>query len=736
MTGRDKFAVHITAKFIVLIFSFFALIGTINVQADTKNTERALIIEVAGDVQQIAKEIRQYYPSLEIINTYDLLLQAIALKGDEQTVREFAAETYVLGVYPVQTYVQLQTDWPQSSEIRKLEKHGKLPNEINETSYTGKGVKVAVIDTGIDLKHPDLQRNYRGGYDLVDLDDVPQETTIEEGMPTSHGTHVAGIIAANGKIKGVAPDAEIYAYRALGPGGVGTSVQIIAALEEAVKQGVDIINLSLGSDVNGPDYPTSRAVNEAAKHGIAIVVANGNAGPAHWTVGSPATASGAFSVGAYQDEKEFIYFVDQETERTMRLYPLTAPTTWDFPNRHEVTHENDPNVFGKIVFVEKWERNVLKQIARLQQAGAKGVITQQKDALQLLHVQNRADITLPLAYLSTNDATYLRDKIAAQRTVHVHTIAQPTTETIANFSSRGPVLVNWQIKPNLIAPGVDIISTVPGGYGIYSGTSMAAPYVTGAIALMKEAHPDWPNQKIFAALETYARKLYNQSGTLIPPYVQGAGLLQIDAAIHSDTIIENSLLTFGKIKNVIERKRAYIVIHNEADEIKHFYMKQPKPIPGINFTLPTTFSVNANSTKRIPISVTVNKLLLNNDVVDGTITLHNETEKFLLHYIVLNDVDHAAAISGFHFQLHPLKEERYAYQFYASEDVQWLQVKLYDPETLLYETTLLELTNVQAGFHKGELSANTVKANGFYYAVIIVERKNGTLETYEMNLQL
>src|SRR5699024_5954527 len=104
---------------------------------------------------------------------------------------------------------------------------------------------------GIDYNHPDLELNYRGGYDLVDLDEDPMETTPEEGIPTSHGSHVAGIIAANGELQGVAPDAEIYAYRALGPGGRGTSVQVIAAMEKAAENGADVINLSLGNNVNG-----------------------------------------------------------------------------------------------------------------------------------------------------------------------------------------------------------------------------------------------------------------------------------------------------------------------------------------------------------------------------------------------------------------------------------------------------------------------------------------------------
>src|SRR5699024_11665652 len=118
---------------------------------------------------------------------------------------------------------------------------------------------------------------------LDELDERTDETSAEQGIATSDGSDVAGIIAANGHIKGVAPDAEIYAYRALGPGGVGSSIQVIAAMEQALKDGVDIMNLSLGNTVNGPDYPTSRAVVEASRQGVDVIVANGNAVPDRWT---------------------------------------------------------------------------------------------------------------------------------------------------------------------------------------------------------------------------------------------------------------------------------------------------------------------------------------------------------------------------------------------------------------------------------------------------------------------
>src|SRR5699024_9022591 len=157
------------------------------------------------------------------------------------------------------------------SDINNNLKNMTTPDELNTTTYTGKDVKVGVIDTGVDDSHPDLKKNVKGGFDLVDLDDEPQETPVEEGPPTMHGTHVASIIAADGDLTGVAPDSDLYAFRALGPGGEGTSIQVIAAMEEAIEAGVDVINLSLGNTVNGPDYPIRIRAAETIAQGNSVV---------------------------------------------------------------------------------------------------------------------------------------------------------------------------------------------------------------------------------------------------------------------------------------------------------------------------------------------------------------------------------------------------------------------------------------------------------------------------------
>src|SRR5699024_3443279 len=162
----------------------------------------------------------------------------------------------------------------------------------------------------------------------------PNEETI-------HGTHVAGIIAADGDLQGVAPDAELYAYRALGEGGMGTTIQVLAAMEKAVKDDVDVINLSLGNAVHGPDYPTSVAVNRAVVLGISVAIASGNDGPDECTVGSPATASKAITVGATAQPMEVPSLYEGKHDKDIPFNLFLGSVPWDLQKDYEMVSMDD-----------------------------------------------------------------------------------------------------------------------------------------------------------------------------------------------------------------------------------------------------------------------------------------------------------------------------------------------------------------------------------------------------------
>ncbi|RLJ06743.1 MAG: hypothetical protein DRP12_03580, partial [Candidatus Aenigmatarchaeota archaeon] len=163
-------------------------------------------------------------------------------------------------------------------------------------------ITIAILDTGIDYTHPDLggctQAGFLagncskviGGWDFVNQDSDPMD---DHG----HGTHCAGIAAGNGTLKGVAPEARLLAYKVLDEYGAGYWSWVISGIEQAVKDGADIISMSLGGP-GDPDDPVSQAVDEAVDAGVVVVVAAGNSGPLYETLGSPGVARKAITVGA------------------------------------------------------------------------------------------------------------------------------------------------------------------------------------------------------------------------------------------------------------------------------------------------------------------------------------------------------------------------------------------------------------------------------------------------------
>ena len=203
--------------------------------------------------------------------------------------------------------------------------------------FTGKGIKIGVIDTGINLSHPDFfnqdeTSRFLKGYDFVDNDTVPQDTN-------GHGTQVTGIIAADGQLKGIAPMAEIFSYRVSSDGESVPSNLIIKAINQAVEDRVDIINISLG--VNMTHNKIDEAVNNAINQGIVVVAAAGNSGPDKSTIGSPAKNPNAITVGATYNNRDSSMVSTLEVEDTQfQVLPMLGTDTISDPISAEI-------VFGK-----------------------------------------------------------------------------------------------------------------------------------------------------------------------------------------------------------------------------------------------------------------------------------------------------------------------------------------------------------------------------------------------------
>ncbi|WP_341357172.1 S8 family serine peptidase [Rossellomorea sp. y25] len=510
------------------------------------------------DVEALIGKKKTGKTAYEITHSYKQAFNGVAMSLpaneiekllDSDVVKAIWSDKEVEGIQPVKEKAERPIMTSPSHNMETSHTEG----------FTGEGIKVGVIDTGIDYNHPDLKDAYKGGYDFIDDDADPMETTYEDwkksGRPevasgsvyyTLHGTHVAGIIAGQGtsgsefSVKGVAPGADLYGYRVLGPYGRGTSSDIIAAIDRAVSDGMDVINLSLGAEVNDPLYPTSVAVNNAVLAGVTSVVAAGNSGSGMKTLGSPATATLALSVGANDVDIVVNTFTgtvplsNGSADVELRLMAQDfsdAMSGWDGQSLEVVdvglgqnADYQGKDMKGKAVLVSRGAISFSEKIKLAKNAGASAILlfNDNKEEGHIPYYLGESVHYLPTFSLTNQDGLKIKDGLTDQSEMVFSEAGSILQEggTLADFSSRGPSRSQYEIKPEVTAPGVQVLSTVPAyangadyldnydsAYQRLSGTSMASPYVAGVAALLLEQNPEYTPEEIKTLLMNTADPL-------------------------------------------------------------------------------------------------------------------------------------------------------------------------------------------------------------------------------------
>ncbi|MBS4193062.1 S8 family serine peptidase [Bacillus sp. FJAT-49705] len=497
--------------------------------------------------------------------------------------------------------------------------HLQVP-ELWNMGIEGQNVKVAVLDTGIDYHHPEFEGVYKGGYNFVKhnpndyvgtrADNDPYETSPSErpsnkpefnqdgrAFYTSHGTHVAGTIAAQGKnaygIKGLAPKVELYAYRVLGAYGSGSTSGIIAAIDKSVVEDMDIINLSLGGSQNSQTASDAIAINNATLAGVTAVIATGNSGPNRGTIGNPATSALAISVGnstlpektmqAKVSTEAGAYKADSNINLMGWTYgedpQSTLSGTYDVVAIPGVGRESDfvgIDVKGKVALISRGEIAFVDKIAAAKKAGAIATIIHNNvDGAGPANVYLSTSFEfIPSFDMATGEGKAFRQALASSPgkvTFSNYTNGSTEGDAINNSSSRGPANPVFDIKPDVVAPGTNIMSSVPAygkenpdadyskSYDRSSGTSMATPHVAGIAALLKSKNPDWTPADIKVAISNTAKLLDTGSFDV---FAQGPGLVQplkavqaealaysLDTTVSNNATIDNikGTVTFGKV---------------------------------------------------------------------------------------------------------------------------------------------------------------------------------------------
>ncbi|MCP3027577.1 S8 family serine peptidase [Halobacillus sp. A5] len=709
------------------LITFFLLTGFAQPDPDEEIT---IILELKDtSAASFKSHVETRLPRLEVVAEYETIFNGIAVKGTPSELEKISRLKEVANQFPVETYT--------TQEELLTEPSGSLTTDVvrPDTSYTGKGVKVGVVDTGMDYTHPDLEENYQGGFDVIDFDDDPMETT-EEGK-TLHGTHVAGIIGADGDMKGVAPDVDLYAYRALGPGGMGTSVQVIAAIEEAVEDGMDVINLSLGNDVNGPDWPTTKAVERAIELGTTVIVAAGNAGPETWTIGSPATSEHAITVGASALSADQPLLTIQGEDKQIPVRLLQGSKPWELSKKYpllEMEGQQVTGAMGKIVLMRRGGTSFAEKAQHAYQKGAEALIIMNNTNEPLRGSIQSLNLPIPVAAVTKEEGEWLLDKGIVSNQ-WIDTTTEEVEHGIAPFSSRGPVTSSWSVKPDILAPGVDVVSTVPGGYQALQGTSMAAPHIAGVAALLKEAHPDWTPEEIKQSLMSTA-DLLQQNEEPLPPTEQGAGYVDTASALEPELWMEPGALNFGRIEGDLFREKVKLKVENKRDTSQTYHLKQPEKQPGIGWSMPTTFQLSPGESKELSIEVNMNKSFMKEGVHEGFITVENKENTYHIPYLFMVDTSNYEKVSGLELYKDWETEADLTYRFNLTEAADKLTIDLYRAGTLLHEGRLLTIEDAQEGLNEGDIDLRmSDDYTGPYLAVITVEI-DGTTHSYPFPIQM
>ena len=476
---------------------------------------------------------------------------------------------------------------------------------IGGETRAGTGMKVAIIDTGVDVQHPGLDPGalkMPATFPRVNRPEDEAQTTAKVIVARSyvnllpgrdpdqgardhvgHGTALAMIVAGSrtagplATISGVAPQAQIGSYKVFGSPGFNdgsTDDAILKAMDDAVADGMDVINLSLGSDIAPriEDDPLVQAVEGASRAGVLVVVSSGNNGSEFGTVGSPGTAPSALTVGATRNDRTFAASAQADGASPLVAIvgsgpsPVAAVTAAAADIR-----PLDPAGLGCSAFPATSLRNRIAIIQRgtctfeaklnnALEAGAVAVLVYATAAEPQPFTMGVGAAGLPALMVSNQDGLQLLQRMASSAepvnlTLRFTLGPVPSENRLTNFSSIGPGL-DAAVKPEIVAVGGNIYTATQklnqngdmysaDGFILVNGTSFSAPMVAGAAAVLKAARPGLTVQQYRSLLITTAAPIKGINSEPALMQQAGAGQLDLAAAISAPVVLTPPILNFG-----------------------------------------------------------------------------------------------------------------------------------------------------------------------------------------------
>ncbi len=587
-------------------------------------SSRAYLAQLARVQARAVAELKAAIPQAQVQEHYRILLDGFAVQLPYAKLTRLLSLGFVNKVYPSLAYFATTDRGPAVIRATDLSA---------ATGDAGQGMKIGVVDTGVDQTNPYLDPtgfSYPPGFPKGDLKLTTPKVIVAKVFPgpgvdkaghqpfdatEPHGTHVAGIAAGDAgttapagpdhplttDLSGVAPKAWIGNYRVFTVptplGHEANTPEIVAAFESAVADGMNVINFSGG----GPQTdPVNDAMYEAVKNtalaGVVPVIAAGNDRDDYGlgSAGSPGSAPDAITVAATSNTHVFAPALDVVGgPATLGAVPIQGsggaklPDAWSAADQTVVDVSTivgtdgkavdeqlcgsaaDPNgtpgtlpgnsLDGKIALAQRGACSFASKAARARIAGATGLILIDNRFGEANEIP--VQLPLPAGMISDLDGAHLRafaDANGGSASIRVSTgieeIQTDRAGVITSFSSAGPTDFEHALKPDISAPGLDVLSSTPpkttgSTFSVFAGTSMATPHIAGAAALLLQLHPDWSPWQVKSALMSTAGPAWGDTARTqeAPVLLEGAGLANLVTADTPEIFTAPQSLSLGDI---------------------------------------------------------------------------------------------------------------------------------------------------------------------------------------------
>ncbi|KAH7317069.1 peptidase S8/S53 domain-containing protein [Stachybotrys elegans] len=586
--------------------------------------------ETSRETLEALPEVRKIWPVVEYSHPTPVGFENLDIGGP------------VAGQYGYNTSVIRGENYQMDFNLKMAGVH-----HLHSHGFKGQGVKVAIIDSGVDYRHPALGGGFGPGKKVafgrnyIDDGQGGPEDPIATCSSGGHGTHVAGIVGGEDPkdigfgLIGVAPEATLGMYRVFSCGGSASSDVIFQAIIDAYYDGADIISMSLGADSGWERAdPFGELITAVKQLGVAVIIAAGNRGrQGPMLTGSPGIAADAVAVASVDGARyPTTYKVKSNRGGEEWRYSSVWPMEGEFyvyapPNEEDsyvctrqamddgvaFVRDNGWNISETFFMVRQSNRCGLDfSLINGQYLGFKAVIVWRDQEFQNPYDNNYQSSAPPLWTLSldhvdgpklykavTSDMADFRLQFSDRRFLSVDS---PSAGFTSNYSSMGN---SWEFnvfKPLLAAPGHLILSTWPlegGGYSIISGTSMATPFVSGCYAVLKSAFPNLTPDELTNLFVTTAKpaKYWGDSDVLHTVAHQGAGTINVWDAYNSGTKFDSSVINAGQsaepvsrnitFTNTLGRSKTFAISHSAAGLMQRTPYGELDPIGWYVFGLPS-----------------------------------------------------------------------------------------------------------------------------------------------------